>query len=141
MSASLVGSEMCIRDRSIAQCEHGQQADSRGRTASERPLGSRVTFRRVGPTQRGSQPASERHLRRLLRRAHEAAWVQRQGRRLDDGLREKVVADATKAGKGQLAEGDAWGAWAKHLAEELKGLLGAPRGKVPSQSGWRQEPS
>eukprot|EP00969_Alexandrium_andersonii_P111762 4936149-Alexandrium_andersonii.AAC.1 len=58
-------------EESIALCEDGLQADSRGHTA-----------------------AAERHLRRVLRRAHEAARAQRQGRPLSHDLQRKVAADA-----------------------------------------------
>eukprot|EP00969_Alexandrium_andersonii_P019877 867238-Alexandrium_andersonii.AAC.1 len=61
-------------EESVDRCEGSLQADSRGHTASERPLGSRIAFRKAGPVLHGSQPAAERHLRRMLRRAHETAW-------------------------------------------------------------------
>eukprot|EP00969_Alexandrium_andersonii_P320766 14174291-Alexandrium_andersonii.AAC.1 len=84
----------------------------------------------------GSQPAAERHLRRMLRRAHEAAWVRRQGRLLSLGLQKKVIADAIRAGARHFADEGAWGASAKRLAGELKGLLDAQRKK--SLQDWQQ---
>eukprot|EP00969_Alexandrium_andersonii_P223173 9857220-Alexandrium_andersonii.AAC.1 len=72
----------------------------------------------------------------MPRCAHEAAWVQRQGRLLSLGLQKKVVADAIRAGARRYADEGAWGAWAKQLAEELKGVLDGQRRQ--SLKDWQQ---
>eukprot|EP00969_Alexandrium_andersonii_P152308 6735501-Alexandrium_andersonii.AAC.1 len=52
----------------------------------------------------------------MLRRAHEAAWVQRRSRPLAHDLQRKVAADAVRAGERRLADEGAWGAWAKPVS-------------------------